>query len=99
VHSKQHSGFSQTCISMLVSRYSVEATSWTTRIRFSAACDFSVLEIVQTNCGDNQVPSLYPGVKRQEREADNSHRYSAEIGNGGTVTSLPDTSLLCSAWG
>jgi hypothetical protein len=32
------------------------------------------------------------GVKRQEREADHSHRCSIEIKKEGAVTTLPDTS-------
>jgi hypothetical protein len=59
---------------------------------------FSVLHSV--HAGSEAHPASYPvgtggsilGVRRREREPDNSPRCSVEVKNGGAITALPHTS-------
>jgi hypothetical protein len=69
---------------------------WTARFRFLAeARDFSLLYSVQTATGFNPVSykvgtgRSFPAIKRHGSEADHSPPSSAEISNGGTISSFP----------
>jgi hypothetical protein len=61
---------------------------------------FYLLLSVQTSSGAHLVSCAvdtvgsFPGVKRQEREADNSSPFTAEVNNVGAASLLPHTSSL-----
>jgi hypothetical protein len=50
------------------------AAGWTTRVRFPAVQDFSLLRSIQTESGTSLLCAgdFFPGVKRPGREADHS---------------------------
>jgi hypothetical protein len=75
---------------------------WTVRVRFPEIQKFSLLHNFQT--GSEAHPSSYtipgtlsPGVKGQEREADNSPPSSTKVKKGGAIPPLPHTSSWNSA--
>jgi hypothetical protein len=67
-------------------------TGWTTRVRFPAGQDLSLLHSVQAGSGAHP-PSypgaISPGVKRPGRQAEYLLPSSAEVKNGGAIPPLP----------
>jgi hypothetical protein len=70
-------------------------TGWTARVRFPTVKDFSLLYSVQTDSETHPASypmstrGSFPGVKRQEREADHLPPSSAEVKKGEPIRPLP----------
>jgi hypothetical protein len=89
-------------IAQLVQRL---ATGWMAGVWFLAGeRDVSLLHSIQTGSGFHPASypvgtgGSFPGVKRPRLEADHSSSFSAEVNNGGAMTSLPHTSLWRDAY-
>jgi hypothetical protein len=88
------------------SRYSDMATGWTTEgLEFESRWEqeYSLFRVVDTGSGVSQPPiqwapgALYPGVKRQGREADHSPPATAEVKKILIHTFTPHMPSRCSA--
>jgi hypothetical protein len=85
-------------IIVLSSRYSDELRAGRPGFDSRQGQDFSRLHNVQTGSGAHPATypmgtgAIFPGVKRQGREADHSPTSSAEVKNGGAIPPIPDTS-------